>query len=214
MTVSEALQTRHCMRAFKPDPVERDKMVKLLKDAACAPSWANSQPWEVFVAEGETLGRIKAEYAKSYAAAVKAGPELARPVEWTEAAKKRQQGLYPDMVRDCGDAVNQFGALNNRMFDAPAVVFVCMDKVLSAWSVFDIGAYTQSLMLSAHASGLGSIVAVTLVNYPEVLRKELNIPDNLQVIIGVAVGYTDEKNGINNFKSARSPIEENVRFCG
>lgn len=214
MTVSEALQTRHCMRAFKSDPIEREKLLKILKDASCAPSWANSQPWEIIVAEGETLQRIKSEYAKCYEEGVKAEPELARPTEWTEAAKKRQQGLYPDMVRDCGDAVSQFGDLNKRLFDAPCVAFICMDMTLSTWSVFDIGAYSQSLMLSAHENGLGSIVAVTLVNYPQVLRKELNLSDNLQVIIGIAMGYTDKDNAINNFKSARSPLEETVRFCG
>jgi nitroreductase len=213
MTVSEALNGRRSMRAFLPDPVPRDTLVKILKDAAHSPSWGNSQPWEIFVAEGETLKKIKAAYAKCYADAVKSEPELSRPVEWTEAIKKRQQGLYPDMVRDCGDATQQFGALNQRMFDASAVVFLCKDKILNHWSVFDLGGYSQSLMLSAHESGLGSIVAVTLVNYPEVLREELNVPDNLQLIVGIAIGYVDERNAINNFKSARSSLDENVTFC-
>lgn len=214
MTVSEALSARRSMRAFRPDSVPRDLMIKVLKDAATSPSWANSQPWEVIVAEGDTLKRIIAAFAECYANAVPAAPELERPKEWSEAAKKRQQNLYPDMVRDCGDAVNQFGALNQRFFDAPAIVIICMDKCLSAWSIYDIGAYSQSLMLSATENGLGTIVAVNLVNYPEVLRKELKIPDNLQIIIGIAVGYTDEQNAINNFRSSRTPIEENVRFCG
>jgi nitroreductase len=214
MTVSEALYNRRSMRAFKQDPVPREILTKILKDAAQSPSWANSQPWEVFVAEGETLRRVRAAYADCYAKSVKPEPELSRPAEWTDAAKKRQKSLYPDMVRDCGEAAaQQFGALNQRMFDAPCVVFLCKDKILNHWSVFDLGAYSQSLMLSALENGLGSIVAVTLVSYPGVLRKELKIPDNLQIAVGIALGYTDEKNAINNFRSARSPIEENVRFC-
>ncbi len=213
MTIHEALHNRRSMRAFKSDPVPRDVLVNTLKDAAYSPSWANSQPWEVFVAEGETLARIKAAYAKCYTDTVKVSPELARPTEWTDAAKARQKGLRPDMLRDCGDAADQFGALNQRMFDAPAVVFVCMDKCLSPWSIYDIGAYSQSLMLSALSNGLGTIPAVTLVNYPEVLRTELKLPDNLQIIIGIAIGYVDDNNAINKFRSARSPIEENVTFC-
>lgn len=213
MTVSEALSARRSMRAYKPDPVERDKLLKVLKDASMTPSWANSQPWEVYVAEGETLKRIREGYTACYKDAVQAAPEISRPVEWTEAAKKRQMGLYPDMVRDCGDAANQFGALNQRMFDAPCVIFICVDKILSSWSLYDIGAYSQSLMLSAAENGLGTIPAVTTVLYPEVLRKELHIPDNLKVVIGIAIGYADETNKINNFRSARSPVEENVTFC-
>jgi nitroreductase len=214
MTVSEALSARRSMRAFKPDAIEREKLVKVLKDASMTPSWANSQPWEICVAEGETLQRIKNAYTQSYKDAVKSDPEVARPKEWTEAAKKRQQGLYPDMLRDCGDAASQFGPLNQRMFDAPVVIFLCMDKMLSNWSLYDLGAYSQSLMLSAVENGLGTIPAVTTVTYPQVLRKELKIPDHLQIVIGIAIGYVDEDNKINNFRSARSPIEENVTFCG
>lgn len=214
MTVSEALLKRRSMRAYLPTPIPHDLMVKVLEDAAQAPSWANSQPWEVFVAEGETLNRIKAGYADCYANAVKASPELTFPAAWTEAAKNRTKGLRPDMVRDCGDAADQFGVLNQKMFNAPAVIFVCMDKMLSTWSVFDIGAYSQSLMLSAAENGLGTIVAITTSLYPDVLRKELGIPENLQILIGIAIGYVDETNAINNFHSSRSPIEENVTFCG
>lgn len=214
MTVSQALTSRRSMRAFKPDSISRDIMLKVLKDASYAPSWANSQPWEVFVAEGETLKRIKAGYAECYAKAVQANPEISRPTEWSEAAKKRQQGLFPDMVRDCGDATQQFGALNQRMFDAPAVIFLAKDKLLNIpWSLYDIGAYSQSLMLSALENGLGTIPAVTTVLYPEVLRRELKLPDNLEIVIGIAIGYVEETNTINNFRSARSPIEETVRFC-
>ncbi len=212
MTVHEALLARRSMRAYKPEPVPRDILVKVLKDAAQTPSWANSQPWEIVVAEGETLKKIKDGYTDCYAKAVKGSPELASPHEWTAAAKRRQQGLFPDMMRDCGEAVNQFGPLNASMFNAPAVIYICMDKILSTWSVYDIGAYSQSLMLSAAENGLGTIPAITLCLYPEVLRRELSLPDNLQIIIGIAIGYVDETNSLNNLHTSRSPIEENVTF--
>jgi nitroreductase len=213
MNVSEAIKARRSMRAFKPDPVDRNTLTTILQTALHTPSWANSQPWEVFVAEGEALKRIREGFAKCYAEQVKAEPEVSRPTEWTDAAKKRQQGLHPDMVRDCGEACNQFGPLNQRLFDAPAVIYLCVDKLLSHWSLYDIGAFTQSVMLMATEHGLGTIPAVTTVNYPEVLRKELSIPENLKVVIGIAIGHVDESNGINNFHSARSPLEEVVRFC-
>jgi len=213
MTVSEALNNRRSIRAFLPKPVEREKLLKILGEAARTPSWANTQPWEVYVAQGETLRRIRAGYAQCYEKAVKAAPEIPFPGEWSEAAKNRTKALRPDMVRDCGDAADQFGELNKRMFDAPAVIFVCKDKLLGTWSIYDIGAYTQSLMLSAYENGLGTIPAITTVLYPEVLHREMNIPDNMDVVIGIAIGYADTNNAINNFRSARSPLEETVRFC-
>ena len=212
MNVTEALSARRSIRAFKPDPIPTDTMHAILNAAIRTPSWANSQPWEIYVAQGKTLSNIKSEFLRNYSTGENAGPELSRPTDWPESAKKRQKELYPDMVRDCGDAVKQFGELNNKLFNAPAVIYLCMDKILAHWSVFDLGAFTQSIMLLAVEHGLGTIPAVTLVNYPQVIRNALNIPDNLTVIFGIAIGYVDNDNAINHFCSARSPIEEVVKF--
>lgn len=212
MNVIQAINERHSTRAFLPAPVEKEKLIAVLEAAICTPSWGNSQPWEVFIATGDTLDRIKNGYQEKYADKTAAELETPRPVEWPESARKRQQQLRPGMVRDCGDAAEQFGMLNRTMFNAPAVIYICMDKVLSQWSLYDIGAYSQSLMLAAVEEGLFTIPAATLVHYPDVLRRELKIPDNLKIVIGIAIGYADKENKINNFVSGRSPLDEAVHF--
>ena len=63
-------------------------------------------------------------------------------------------------------------------------------------------------MLSATEYGLGTIPAMTLTLFPDVLRKELQIPDNLNVTIGIAIGYADTENAINNFVSDRVAIDK------
>jgi nitroreductase len=98
------------------------------------------------------------------------------------------------------------------MFNAPVVVYICMDKILSEWSLYDIGAYSQSFMLAALEQGLSTIPAITLTLYPDILRRELKIPDNLKITIGIAVGYADKENYINKFVSSRNPLDETVRF--
>jgi len=212
MKVTEALVQRRSVRAFLPTQVEEEKLNAIFEAAARTPSWANSQPWEVFVATGETLARIKTAYKEKYEEGVAGTPETPRPKEWSALAVERQKQLRPDMARDCGDAVEQFGELNQNMFYAPAVIYICMDKVLSEWSLYDIGAYSQSIMLTAKEYGLGTIPAMTTTVFPDVLRKELEIPDNLKVTIGIAIGYTDTEHGINNFVSARSETDKVVRF--
>lgn len=212
MNVTQALNARHSIRAFLPDPVEQEKLTAVLEAAAQAPSWANSQPWEAFVATGDTLARIKEKYQKKYAEKAPAAQEIPHPAEWPESARKRQKQLGPDMVRDCGDAAEQFGLLNRALFNAPAVVYLCMDKILSPWSLFDMGAYSQSLMLAAIEQGLSTMPAIMLVYYPDVVRSELNIPDNLKIVIGIAIGYADKDNRINDFVSSRSPLSETVHF--
>ena len=212
MTAIETLAIRHSVRAFLPKAVEGDKLRAVFEAARKTPSWANSQPWEVFVATGETLAKIKSAYQESYANSIRANPETPRPEEWTEEAVGRRNQLQPGMLRDCGEAAGQFGMLNQKMFYAPAVAYICMDKVLSRWSLYDIGAYAQSVMLAATHYGLGTIPAITLTHFPEILHRELEIPDNLNVTIGIAIGYEDTQNKINNFVSERESVDSAVRF--
>lgn len=212
MNVKDAIKARYSARAFLPTPVEKEKLLSIIETAAKTPSWANSQPWEVFVATGDSLERIKQGFKAKFDAKEPTAPETPRPKEWTEAAKLRQQALRPAMVRDCGEAADQFGLFNQSLFYAPAVIFVCMDKILSEWSLYDIGAYSQSIMLAAVEEGLDTIPAISLVLYPDVIRKELSIPENLKLTIGIAIGYANKDNKINNFKSSRTQPSENVRF--
>jgi nitroreductase len=212
MNTIEAMNSRRSTRAFLPKAVERDILEAIFEAAARTPSWADSQPWEVFVAAGETLQRIKDGYQQKYAEQTAGAPETPRPTKWTQEALERQKQLSPDMVRDCGDSVKQFGALNQAMFHAPAVIYICMDKVLSEWSLYDIGAYSQSIMLAAVDYGLATMPAITLVMYPDILRRELKIPENLKLTIGIAIGYAVTENKINSFKSGRRSVGETVRY--
>jgi nitroreductase len=212
MNVTEAINWRHSIRAFLPTPIEKEKLDAALAASVRAPSWANTQPWEIFVAASDTLKRIREGYRQKYADEAPAAPETPRPIEWPEAAQKRIQQLRPDMERMCGTSVERFAELNQNMFGAPVVVYVCMDKTLSEWSLYDIGAYSQTFMLAALEHGFSTIPAITLTLYPDVLRRELKIPDNLKITIGIAVGYADKGNGINNFVSARKPLDETIRF--
>ena len=56
-----AMYGRRSIRDYQDRPVEREKIVQLLKAAMAAPSACNIQPWEfIVVTEPETVGAIKA----------------------------------------------------------------------------------------------------------------------------------------------------------
>jgi nitroreductase len=97
---------------------------------------------------------------------------------------------------------------NFRFFGAPAVVYLCMDRTLSPWSLFDLGALSQSIMLAARELGVDSAPAVMLVGYPELIRSELGIPDNLAIVFGIALGYADADHPQNSFRISRRPLQE------
>ena len=48
--------------------------------------------------------------------------------------------------------------------------------------------------------------------YPEIVRAELDIPEELSILSGLAVGYTDPDFAANKLKIGREPIGENAVF--
>jgi nitroreductase len=55
MDFFELIQTRYSVRAYKPDPVEDEKLQRILEAARLAPTAANRQPFQIIVLK--TAGR-------------------------------------------------------------------------------------------------------------------------------------------------------------
>jgi nitroreductase len=54
MNVSDAILKRKSIRKWKPIPVEKEKIEKVLEAGRRAPSWGNSQPWRFIVVQDNT----------------------------------------------------------------------------------------------------------------------------------------------------------------
>ena len=220
MNIIEALHSRHSVRAFKPDPVDKDTLLKILQAANQAPSWGNSQPWEVFVASGEALNRLRRAFLQRFEAGLPMQSDLPRPQQWPPALKQRM----------AENAANRFAAMglspadeaakrvvtrrNYEFFGAPVVIYLCLERSLTPWSIFDVGMLAMSVMLAAQEYGVDSIPAVNLVAYPDLIRTELEIPENLMILLGLALGYADQEHPANKPRSVRRTIQEVVRFKG
>lgn len=220
MNVLETLQERHSTRAYKPLAVNREIILKVLEAANYAPSWANTQPWEFYVAAGEPLAHLRERYLENYKKGVPLNPDISSPKSWPEEHKKRFMDMgaarFAAMGIERGDkeARNGVFKLNLRFFNAPVVIFACMDHELSQWSLFDMGSVSQSLMLAAQHYGLSTIPAILMVGYPEIIRQELQIPKYLNIVIGIALGYGDPDSIQNIYLTTRRQIEEVVKFVG
>ncbi len=124
------------------------------------------------------------------------------------------KNFISDISHVAEDSSKMFAELNDKFFYAPVVIYLCMDKILSSWSIFDLGGISQSIMLAATERGLATMPAVQLVHYPEILRSKLDIPDNLSIVLGIAIGYEDEQHPFSKFVSTRSQIADVVKIKG
>ena len=220
MDITDALNSRFTCRAFNQDPVKKETIIKVMEESIRSPSWANTQPWEIFIAGGEVLEKIRRRYMENFANDEPSNPDIPLVENWPEKHKERIKELgikryqHLGIRRDDEVARNASWRLNFKFFDAPSVIYLCMDESLSKWSMFDMGAISQSIMLAARGYGLDTAPAVNLVVYPKIIRKEMGIPDELSIVFGIAIGYKDSKSIQNNFRSPRRPLEEVLRLKG
>jgi nitroreductase len=220
MEVHDALRNRRTVRAFLDRPVPRGTLEQILEDALHTPSWANTQPWEVYAAAGEVLEQIRRNYEARTIAKTPAQPDLPFPGAWPAACRERTKeltlgrALTRNTTTDDPTFHHEFLVANRRFFGAPCVVYLCMARTLTQWSVFDLGAICQSITLAAQDRGVESAIAINTVCYPDVLRAELGIPDDLLIVIGIALGYADPSDPEDSFRSARRTVAEAVRFKG
>jgi nitroreductase len=222
MEVIEAIKARHSVRDFKTDTVSKAVIDKILEAAVYAPSTVNSQPWNIYVAGGAVMERIRSAYLVAMENGIEGKTEIrgtpsnqlpkVMQDRMNEMRKKRMKLMGLDPLNPASQQTVMTSIA--RLFNAPVMLILTMDKVLDKWSVYDMGLLSQNIMLAAQSAGLGSIVAMSLVGHPDILREELGIPDSQTIIIGIALGYTDTLSGVNSYISSRRPMAETVTYKG
>ena len=105
------------------------------------------------------------------------------------------------------------------LYGAPLAVIVCADHG-KAWvrpfdkkqtTDIDTSILTDHMMLQATELGLGSVWICYFK--PDVIRREFGLPDNLEPINILAVGYSDEEAADpERHSQTRIPVEELVSY--
>ena len=215
MEVIEAILARHSVRDFISRPVPRETVMKIMEAASRSPSGGNGQPWEVFIASGATIERIREEYLKRFQSG-SGGPPPGGPPPQPAYIQERMATIRNERFKllglDPGEPASGkvFMEWGSRLFGTPVLAVICMDKALS--SNLDIGLFVQTVCLAAQAYGVDSFIAGGFITHRDVLRRELEIPENLNIITGIGLGYPDPDAIINTYRSPRRPIQEVVRY--
>lgn len=215
--LEELLNERYSCRAFKPDPVPRPIIERILTTAQRTASWCNSQPWQVLIISGEA----KEEFRKKIYAEAMSGEgehDFPPPREYLGVylERRRESGfqLYNTLGISRGDkmAYAKQALENYNFFGAPHVAIIHTDEPLGVYGAVDCGAYVGNFMLAAQALGLGTIPQAALARQSGLIRKQFKLPDDRRVVCGISFGYADNDALVNSYRTSRASLAETVTF--
>jgi nitroreductase/NAD-dependent dihydropyrimidine dehydrogenase PreA subunit len=171
------LRSRRSMRFFKKEPVEREKLQRLIEIARYAPTGGNSQlvEWIVFADEEriKEIARLTVEWLRKL---VKQAPQTVPP-------------YIPMMIRAWGMGFNSV------TWSAPALIVASAPKETNTGMV-DVSLALCYLELAAQSLGLGTcwagVVEAALQWSPEV-REAVGLPDGHPYHFPMMIGYAKRK---------------------
>lgn len=166
--IIDNMLNRRAIRKYTEQQVSQSQLDTILKCAIYAPSALNLQTWEIrAVQNAEIIEEINNRFL-----------DFAQGQEFQGSAARY---LEP------GFSISHH---------APTLIVIASKKE-SSYAKIDAGLALQNILLSAHALGLGTCPLGSLVpvlNRPENadILAQLNIPEDYEVTINVALGYPAE----------------------
>lgn len=164
----DLMLTRRAIRKYTNQEVSKELLDKIMRCAIFAPSALNKQPWEIRVIQNPD---IISEINKRFLS-------FAQGKEFQGSAARYREADF------------------SISHHAPVFIVIATDKK-NPIAKLDAGIALQNILLSAHTLGLGTCPLGTIVpilNNPDNadILKLINIPEDHEVMINIALGYPDE----------------------
>lgn len=199
-------------RKFTNRKVNEKLLAKIIKKAQQSPSLLNSQPWKAYMVTGDALSNLKQAVAKQIAEGADPHEDFAKmlSLNWDAYPSQNMAAVGASQPYFFRNRIDLFQRANDTMFNAQDIVFLTIPKASPAWSVYDLGIFSQSIMLLAIDEGLSIMPAHSMVSYPDLVRKYAEIPRDELVGMAIGLGYQDNSAEINDKKyiPARLPFEK------
>lgn len=218
--MSEAVLSRRSVRGFLERPVDGEILRRVLTLAGRAPSGCNLQPWYFHVVGGAALEKLKAimrarvrEMPRGEPTEYDILPATVPPV-YNERRIEVGMGLYEELgiARDDRAARAGWSARNLEFFGAPVGLFCSIDRRLGLPQWADMGMALQTIMLLLREEGLHSCPQEAWSLYPQTVSRFLDLPPELMIFCGMAIGYEDPAAPANRFTAGRAALDDYARF--
>jgi nitroreductase len=217
--VGGVLRARSSVRAYRRDPLTKELVQDILREASSAPSGANIQPWRVYVLAGaakEALGAALLAASRSGAAAPPA--HFPQPLPDLFQARLQDFGAryYASLGIERHDAPARArqSERNLEFFGAPVGLIFTIDRRLKPHSWIDLGLFAQNVMIAAKSRGIDTCPQVSFAPFHEVIASHLQMPAEEVTAFGMSMGFGDPAAEVNQVRMPRARVEDFARLLG
>ena len=187
MDVSEAIQKRVTIRRWKPLPVEKEKILKVLEAGRRAPSWGNVQPWRFIVVQDKA--KIE-ELAQSGSGQphIRTAPVVIVCCGFLEAFSRRMHRESLKQLIEAGVMNWTDDVLDNVVLASDQFApYRLGEEVMTIKAGEQIMIAIAYMTLEATEQGLGSCWVGAIS--PKAAQQALNLPSNVFVHDFFFLGY-------------------------
>ncbi len=160
MNARECIRERRSIRKYKKDEISHSVLESIISDASYSPSWKNTQITRYIAIEDTSIIQ---KIADDFTLDFNSNIIRQAPVLIAVTFIKNRCGFERD------------GSYSTKKGDR--------------WQMFDVGVACQTLCLSAHAHGLGTVIMG--IWDEDGITKLLEIPETQELAALIAIGYPD-----------------------
>ena len=219
MNIKQLIESRYSVRSFLDKDVGFEKVKSILDTANSAPSGGNIQPWKVYVLGNNSKNELVTQALNNYDTGVQEDIEYEiYPKPLAEEYKKRRSQCAADMYDALSIARDDINTRlkqvreNFKFFGAPIGMIVTIDKSFAQNGWGHVGMFLQNLWLTAISEGLGVCLQESWSIYPKTVKKVIDCPDNEMIWCGIAMGYPNNEDPINNYRTSRDSLDTFTSF--
>jgi len=152
----DVIKGRRSIRKYESREVSEEQLNAILEAVQWSPSWANTQCWEVVVVRD------------------------------------------PDQIAKLNETISKTNPAGKRFSSAPMVLVLCgklnssgyykgeVTTKFGDWYFFDLGIASQSICLTAHDQGLGTVI-IGLFDH-DAVKRVLEVPGGYEAVAMIPVG--------------------------
>ncbi len=205
--LEQLIKTRRSIRRWQDRTVPEETLLKAIETATWAANGGNQQNWRFYVITRRETIKAIADAVQTSADLIAAWPEAAKfgtmPAGWRERSSffRTAPAAIAIAAAHYQSFVDQLMAMREKT--DPAAAEMRRWRNIADSRVQSVSSAIATLLLVLHQMGLGTLWMTGPMQAKGAIEKILGVPENLDLVAFIPVGYPDEKP-----TSQRKPVGE------